>query len=471
MKKTIFALALFAFSLAAKAQTAAREFTVKVSDDGRATMICSLPDPQKATGRAVVICPGGAYWIVSTKLEGTGFTPFFNSLGIATFVLNYRLPHGDRTIPISDAMRAMKMVRDSAATWGVNPNDVGIMGSSAGGHLASYVATHADIAHRPNFQILFYPVISMEPRGTHGGTARNLLGRQGEKDRKLIDEYSSDKNVHPHITPPALLLLADDDESVPPITNAVAYYTAMRRSGNECTMHIYPSGGHGFGSNPNFRYHEQMLRDLKDWLEQLYAPDKDAIRVACIGNSITDGATIDLKDRYGYPAQMQRLLGPKYYVRNYGVSARTLMQTGNLPYMNEPQWKEALAFCPDIAIIKLGTNDSKPANWAHHDGFKADLQTMIDSLRALPSKPKIYLVLPLVATNKCQKEWDIDNQVIENDIIPIIKKVAKKNHLPLIDIREALNKKELMSPDGIHPNRKGAAEMARLIAEELGVGR
>ena len=467
MKKIFLVILMAILAVNLWAQSTDRNFTVKVSEDGKASMICFLPAAEKATGRAVVICPGGAYWIVATELEGTGFSEFFNSQGIACFVLNYRLPHGNRALPISDAEKAMEMVRDSAAQWHVNPYDVGIMGSSAGGHLASTISTHADFAHRPNFSILFYPVISMNPKKGHAGSTRNLLGRDGETNEDLINEYSNEKHVRGHLTPPALLLLANDDGAVPPVSNAVAYYAAMRKAGNDCAMHIYPSGGHGFGSNPNFKYHEQMLRDLRDWLAQLPSPRQDALRVACIGNSITDGMTIDLKGHNGYPAQLQRILGAGYHVENYGVSARTLLRKGNLPYVNEQAWKDALDFNPNIVIIKLGTNDSKAANWKHKEEFQGDLQSMIDQLRALPAHPVIYLVRPLVAVEKVVNEMSINNEVIEKEIIPIINKVAKKNKLRVLDFREELNRDDLMSPDGVHPNKKGAAVIAQRVAEAI----
>lgn len=467
MKKIFLVILMAILAVNLWAQSTDRNFTVKVSEDGKASMICFLPAAEKATGRAVVICPGGAYWIVATELEGTGFSEFFNSQGIACFVLNYRLPHGNRALPISDAEKAMEMVRDSAAQWHVNPYDVGIMGSSAGGHLASTLSTHADFAHRPNFSILFYPVISMNPKKGHAGSTRNLLGRDGETNEVLINEYSNEKHVRGHLTPPALLLLANDDDAVPPVSNAVAYYAAMRKAGNDCAMHIYPSGGHGFGSNPNFKYHEQMLRDLRDWLVQLPSPRQDALRVACIGNSITDGMTIDLKGHNGYPAQLQRILGAGYHVKNYGVSARTLLRKGNLPYVNEQAWKDALDFNPNIVIIKLGTNDSKAASWKHKEEFQGDLQSMIDQLRALPAHPVIYLVRPLVAAEKVVNEMSINNEVIEKEIIPIINKVAKKNKLRVLDFREELNRDDLMSPDGVHPNKKGAAVIAQRVAEAI----
>ena len=161
-KRNVLALAASMMMLTATAQSTARKFTMSVSDDGQAILTGYLPQTEKATGRAVVICPGGAYWALAENHEGHDWCEYFNSQGIACFVLKYRLPKGNRNIPIGDAKRAMKTVRDSADVWHVNPYDVGIMGSSAGGHLSSTISTHTDMAYRPNFTILFYPVISLD---------------------------------------------------------------------------------------------------------------------------------------------------------------------------------------------------------------------------------------------------------------------------------------------------------------------
>lgn len=461
---SIFVALLMAMMVAAQT---ARTFVVPVSQDGKATLTCFLPSADKATGRSVVICPGGAYWVVAMQHEGTDWAEYFNNQGIACFVLNYRLPHGNRQLPFSDAMDAMKMVRDSASVWHLNPYDVGIMGSSAGGHLASTISTHADFAHRPNFTILFYPVISMDEKKGHAGSAKNLLGLEWHNP-KLVAEYSNELQVRRHLTPPAILLLANDDRSVPPVTNAVAYYSEMRAKGNNCAMYIYPSGGHGFGFKKTFAYHDEMLTNLTSWLNQLPSRRPDAIRVACIGNSITDGAGIDMRDNYAYPAQMQEVLGDAYHVENYGVGARTMLNKGDYPYMKEQAWRDALDFNPNIVVIKLGTNDSKSHNWQYGSEFARDMQQMIDSLKQLPARPKIYLVYPLVASNKVTSAGQIDNTVIEADIMPIIRKLAKKNKCVLVDIRERIvAKPEFMQRDGIHPTDKGAAEMAKAIAEVI----
>ncbi len=464
MRKSISLFALAASIVSLQAQTA-RKVTVNITPDGKANMQVFLPE--HPTGRAVVGCPGGGYSHLSMQNEGTDWVEYFNSQGIAYGVLTYRMPKGDRTIPMSDAQNAVKTMRDSSAVWGVNPNDVGIMGFSAGGHLASTTATHAPICSRPDFQILFYPVISMNEKVTHKGSVVGFLG-DGRNDEKLVRAFSNDRQVRSHQTPPAILLMAGDDRAVPPLTNGLPYYTALRRAGIPAALHIYPSGGHGFGFRASFKYHEQMLGELTAWLKTLAAPKADAKRVACIGNSITDGHGIDMADVQGYPAQLQRILGSGYAVKNFGVSGRTMLNGGNRPYMREQAWTEAKAFSPDIVVIKLGTNDSKPVNWdSHGKEFRADMQQMIDELKALPSKPAIYLCTPVRVDAGKQKPGDnqIRDAVITGEIIPLIIKIAKKNKLQVIDLNPVVDPaSDLMQRDGIHPTEKGARRIAETVA-------
>ena len=440
----------------------ARQFTLDLTPDGAAQMVVYLP--KEPTGRGVVCCPGGGYAVLSNTHEGAAWAPFFNERGIAFALVNYRIPHGDRTLPFTDVENAMRTMRDSAAVWKLNPRDIGIMGSSAGGHLASTIATHTPYALRPDFQILIYPVITMGP-GTHQGSLDGLLGEQ-QKDPELVRLYSNQYQVRSHITPPAILLLSSDDNLVPPVPNAVAFYTAMRNAGNSCSIHIYPTGGHGYGYMPFFAYHDQMVSDLSAWLENLKAPKPDAVRVACIGDSITDGSGIDLREVNGYPAQMQGMLGDGYFVRNLGVSARTLMNSGDHPFMAELAWEDALAFEPDVVVIKLGTNDSKDANWANKKDFAGDLQQMIDALKALPSRPRIYLCTPVPAF---KPSWTINEQVIAGEIIPLLEKAVRKNRLAgLIDLHTAFaGAEDLIQPDGIHPTQQGARKMAEIIAKTI----
>ena len=444
----------------AAATPTARQFVITFAEGARLTAYL----PAQPSGRAIVDLPGGGYSHLAVDHEGHQWADWMNRQGIAFFVLEYRMPKGDRTIPLTDAYRAMTTVRDSATAWRVNPYDVGIMGFSAGGHLASAGSTHAPWAARPNFSILFYPVVSMDERVTHKGSCANFLGAEGMKDQRLIQQWSNDACVRRHLTPPACVILSTDDRVVPPVTNGVAYYSAMRRAGNNCALYAYPSGGHGYGIRKNFAFHEQMLGDLKAWLATIAAPREQALRVACIGNSITDGMGIDMSEVYGYPAVLQRLLGKNYNVKNFGVSARTLMNKGDLPYMKEQAWADAQAFLPNIVVIKLGTNDSKDYNWIHGADYGADLQKMVDTLRALPSKPQIYVCSPIPAA----RIWGISDSVIVNGEIPAIKRVVKKNKLAYIDLHTEFKPTEgLMQRDGIHPTDKGAAQLAKIIAAHI----
>ena len=463
MKKMVISSVLMLCALSALAQSTARKFVLKNSADGQSELTCYLP--QNPTGRAVVDCPGGGYSHLAMDHEGHQWAEYFNRQGIAFFVLKYRMPKGDRNIPLSDAYQAMRTVRDSAAVWHINKEDVGIMGFSAGGHLASSVSTHAEYDARPNFSILFYPVISMDERITHQGSCINFLGEERKTNPQLVKEWSNDKAVRRHLTPRAIILMSSDDEVVPPVTNGVAYYSAMRNEGNECTMHVYPTCGHGWGFSPGIPFHEQMLNDLTSWLNHFQGPKEDAVRVACIGNSITDGYGIGMAPVKGYPAVLQKKLGEGYLVKNFGVSARTMMNKGDLPYMNELAWRDAKAFNPNIVVIKLGTNDSKTHNWVHGaDEFRQSMQVMIDTLKALPSKPKIYLCSPIPAF---KDSWTINDSVIVNGEMPIIKKLAKKNKCQFIDLHTSYTYGDMMLKDGIHPNAKGAAKMADIIFDAI----
>ena len=224
-----------------------------------------LPEAGKATGRAVVCCPGGGYSHLATGHEGYEWAPFFNERGIALIVLKYRMPHANADVPISDAKEALRVVRENATKWSIDPKKVGIMGSSAGGHLASTVATHSDSLTAPAFQILFYPVVTFDYQYTHKGSRHGLIGENASQE--IVDLYSNEKQVTAK-TAPAIMLLSDDDRVVPS-QNSVNYYLALKRCGIKATMHIYPSGGHGWGIRENFRYHKEMLGDLSAWLETI----------------------------------------------------------------------------------------------------------------------------------------------------------------------------------------------------------
>lgn len=450
------------------AQSVERSFRVNNSPDGQSFLQVYLPAPDKATGRAVVACPGGGYTHLAMNHEGHDWATFFNARGIAYAVLTYRLPGGDRSLPLTDAMNALRTVRDSASRWHINPYDVGIMGSSAGGHLAATVSTQAPFASRPNFSILFYPVITLKKQGTHEGSAKAFLGTDRNRE-ELVNRFSAEAHVRPHLTPSSIILLSNDDQAVKPVPNGVAYYTAMRRAGNNCALYVYPTGGHGWGYKASFAYHNQMLNDLSTWLDNLPAPSEQAVRVACIGNSITDGSGLDMQDATAYPAKLQKHLGNGYHVKNFGVSARTLLSQGDFPFVREMAWADAKAFNPNVVVIKLGSNDSKPFNWKYGDRFAHDLQAMVDTLRALPAHPRIILATPVTALNH---NYAISDSTIVNGVIPAIRSVARKNKLEVVDLHTAVTDAALYQHDGIHPNEKGADVMATVVAATIkeGVG-
>lgn len=234
------------------------------TDTARVTIF--LPPRQKATGRCVVVCPGGGYGHLALEHEGTDWAPFFYSQGIALVVLKYRMPRGVAEVPISDAEEALRLVRRNAKNWHIDPHQVGIMGFSAGGHLASVVATQSRGNAAPDFQILFYPVITMQPDHTHRGSHDNFLGTHQSKKglRRLEQQYSSDLQVT-RATPRAFIALSDDDEGVMP-TNGVDYYMECFRHDVPATLHVYPTGGHGWGYRETFAHHYEMVFDLKSWL-------------------------------------------------------------------------------------------------------------------------------------------------------------------------------------------------------------
>lgn len=218
--------------------------------------------PEKSNGGAVVVCPGGGYGLLAMDHEGMNLAPWFNQRGYALIVLKYRMPNGYPEVPLSDVAEAMRIVRRQASEWGIRPDKVGIMGSSAGGHLASTLATHFDTHTRPDFQILLYPVISMQHGITHGGSRNNLLGNNPTPE--MITYYSNEKQITPQ-TPPAFLILSDDDTAVPS-RNSIDYYLALRAAGVSSEMHIYPIGGHGWGFNDSFAYKGQWTQALDQWL-------------------------------------------------------------------------------------------------------------------------------------------------------------------------------------------------------------
>lgn len=221
------------------------------------TLTVFLADQSSSNGTAVIICPGGGYLHLAINKEGYKIAKWFNSFGISAFVLKYRMPSDltmkDKTIgPLQDAQEAIRMVRRNATKWHLDPNKIGIMGFSAGGHLAATVSTQyaekvydskEDVSARPDFSILIYPVISMQDGITHNGSKKYLLGENVSSE--MVEKFSNEKRVDDK-TPKAFIVHATDDKAVP-VENSIHYYLALRQNKIPVEMHIYENGGHGFG--------------------------------------------------------------------------------------------------------------------------------------------------------------------------------------------------------------------------------
>lgn len=227
-------------------------------DRDKPTLTIFLPTKNQATGVGLVICPGGGYVSLASNHEGRQVANWLNSLGIAAFVLKYRLgPRYHHPIELGDAQRAIRMVRAHAVEYGVAADHVGIMGFSAGGHLASTAGTHFDsgdpndadpiqrVSSRPDFLVLGYPVISLKPPYVHAGSLKNLLG--DSPDPNLVEKLSNELQVTPQ-TPPAFLFHTTEDKAVP-VENSVLFYLALRKAGVPAELHVFEKGPHGFGLN------------------------------------------------------------------------------------------------------------------------------------------------------------------------------------------------------------------------------
>jgi len=222
-------------------------------------------DQTKNSGKAVIICPGGGYRIEAIDHEGYDVARWLASEGITGIVLKYRLPYGIKEIPLSDAQESIKLIRERSNEFGIDPNKVGICGFSAGGHLASTVGTHFTAENRPDFMILFYPVISMLDGVGHKGSRDNLLGES--IDKATIEQYSNANRVT-STTPPTLILLSDDDKAVIP-QNSIEFYTALKKENIPASLYIFPKGGHGWGFRESFEYHNQVKDLTLQWINNL----------------------------------------------------------------------------------------------------------------------------------------------------------------------------------------------------------
>lgn len=217
----------------------------------------------KPNGKAILCCPGGGYSLVAMNLEGNDMAAWLNSQGYTLAVLKYRMPNGNDEVPLSDALQAMRIMRQHSEEWKISK--IGIMGASAGGHLASTAATHYTEDSRPDFQVLFYPVISMQADITHRGSRENLIGKNPSEE--LVNKYSNELHVNAQ-TPPAFILHSSDDGGVP-VEHSIRYYQALVKNRVPVALHCYPVGGHGWGYRDSFPYKHEWKGELEKWLREL----------------------------------------------------------------------------------------------------------------------------------------------------------------------------------------------------------
>lgn len=326
-----------------------------------------------------------------------------------------------------------------------------------------------------------------------GGILKAILWHQGETDCEHAGEYKKwlrelVANLRKDLDRSDLLFVAGEIADWAPDTSSLEHvrsFNAMIRRIGDFIPNSACVSSEGLKplideSDPHFCAESQLLlgeryaQKVLEWQGGVRTVlvghsdgkgrEKGPVRIACVGNSITYGAGIRNNFQNSYPGILSQWLGEGYDVRNFGISARTLLNKGDYPYMHEPKFRELRTFEPDIVTIKLGTNDSKPWNWRHGKEFTKDLTEMLDILAQLPSRPKIYLCLPIPVTDN---RYGIRDSIVANEIVPAIRRVAKKRHLPLIDLYAAMKPYPDYCSDGVHPNEAGAAVIAGEVYRAL----
>ena len=254
---------------------------IRITRVNNPTIEIFLPSKVMLTGEAVLVCPGGGYGYVVYDKEGTDIAKMLNTEGIVGIVLKYRLPKTENNIegrlsPFLDAQRAIRLIRFHAKEWGIDPVKVGVMGFSAGGHVASTLGTHFEdnyftsdkidsINCRPDFMLLIYPVITFKQPYLHSGSRDNLIGTNA--DANLINYYSNELHITKH-TPPTFILHANDDKGVP-VENSIMFYNNLRKNDVACELHIFQEGGHGFGLAIGRERLEQWKDLCSSWIESI----------------------------------------------------------------------------------------------------------------------------------------------------------------------------------------------------------
>ena len=283
--KRLFTLLLVLCALPALAQDYGQDMTIKIWDNSSAphsneitaaetstnnvivnttetVLYIFKADPAKATGHAMLVCPGGGYSSVCIEWEGYKVAQWLASQGVTCGVLKYRLPNGHKEIPLEDTTEARRTMRRRSKELGFDPSKLGMMGSSAGGHLTAYTSNFAAFADRPAFTVLFYPVITGEEGLCHKGSFDHLLGKDATAYERA--EYSLETRVTKN-TPPTLILTSDNDTLVPTISST-RYYNALRKHGVKASLHIYPGGYHGFCMHDDVAFKPLWQQAMIEWI-------------------------------------------------------------------------------------------------------------------------------------------------------------------------------------------------------------
>ncbi len=425
--------------------------------------------------------------------------------GISVVAINYRhTPKDPLPAPVHDAARAVQFIRSKANEWNIDKNNIVLGGGSAGACTSLWIACHDDIANpkskdrveRESSRVQGAGVISgqtsIDPMQIEPWIGPKVflsmiyraVGEKSIEDAKknYAQHEATYKEFSPinHLSkddPPLFLGYPDKPEFMAlPATSfnygihhglfGIKFKEKSAEVGHD-KIYLYIKGHDETKAYANAD--DFIMKTLLANAKQAdTAPIKqDAgslIKVACIGDSITFGHGIKNRDKDSYPAQLGAMLGRGYTVKNFGVSASTLLKKGNKPYWRLPQFKAAQGFQPDVVIIKLGTNDMKPVNWKHKDEYKPNYLEMIKTFQNLESKPTVMICYPLPIF---RTKGDFKDSIVREEIIPLVDQVAREAGVKLIDLYKPMTGKRELSRDGVHPNVEGATVMAETIVKYI----
>ena len=432
-----------------------RQFTVYLPTGADAYMRIYLPEQKSKPCRALLAVPGGGYRQTSIENNCQWAIFFAERHNMAFAVLHYRMPDGNPRIPVSDVTAALRLLHDSAQTWNINPADIGIMGTSAGGHLASLTACTAEQDLRQSFQILFYPVITMGEKGAHKGSRMRFLGKDCG-NAEVEKRYSTELLVNDN-TPPAFITASADDYGVPPEANTMAYCKALIQKNISASMHIYPSGGHGWTFSSPLPFHDALLAELDSWLsslpERCYNSRLYGRKIAFFGDSYVRNHKRPYQE--AWHAIFAHKYGMEYF--NFGRNgSRVSMDSkrfGPAMYKRCRELPDSL----DFIVIIAGHNDTDLLDSISTDSFKKAVTLVIRQLKKKSPDAVIAWFSP----------WRTKNYQGSNRqrVIQIIEKVCRRERIAFFNCaensgilanEEMFRKKYFQSTsDGAHLNAQG----------------